>query len=130
LSGSELKPGGLTIAADRPLGTVRIHGHGFWSPSIVDEHFEELRQFLTPYRQSALCVRMIVDLRSASVQSVQTTERLTVGVCSVTMEGDRIGILVSSSLAKGQMRRVIGSSSHQFFLSPDAARKWVEAYDC
>lgn len=129
MSGNELKPGGLTIAADRRLGTVRIHGHGFWSPLIVDAHFTELRLFLVPYRQSATCVRMIVDIRTASVQSLETTERMAVGVRSATLPGDRIAILVSSSLAKAQMRRVIGTSSHEFFLSSEAATRWVEAYD-
>ena len=129
MSSDDLKPGGLTIGADRRLGTIRIHGHGFWSPAIVDAHFDELRVFLVPYRRGQRAMRMIVDLRTASVQSPETIERMTAGIRTVTETPDRIAVLVSSSLAKVQMRRVIGGSNHEFFLSPDAAAKWVEAYD-
>jgi hypothetical protein len=123
-----MKPGGLTIEAASGCGLIRVEGSGFWSPAVMDAHFDELSGILVRYRAAGTAVKMVVDLRASGVQSQETMVRMQAGVSSITQPGDRMAIVVNSSLAKMQMRRVIGDEQHAFFVSPEAALKWAEAY--
>ncbi|MDQ2764693.1 MAG: hypothetical protein M3Y22_14820 [Pseudomonadota bacterium] len=119
---------GLVITSDTTPGVVHVTGIGFWTPFVMDTHFSQLRLAIAPFRKENHPVKMIVDLRTSSVQSFETTERMKVGAASVTEPGDRMAIIVDSSLAKMQMRRTIGDAQHEFFVSHNAAVQWVLAY--
>jgi len=119
---------GLTIERSKSTSVIHVVGRGFWTPAVMDAHFGQLQTSVAPARKAGLGVRMIVDLRGSDVQSPQTIDRMKVGAAGVTQQGDRMAIIVGSSLAKIQMRRTIGDAQHEFFLSPEAAMKWVEAY--
>ncbi len=119
---------GLTIQFPTNTGVIHVVGKGFWTPSVMTTHFEQLQTSVSAFRQTKRAVKMIVDLRGSLVQSPETIERMKGGAASVTEPGDRMAILVGSSLAKMQMRRTIGDAQHEFFVSPEAAAKWVEAY--
>ncbi len=123
-----MQPGNLTISADPAFGVIRVLGVGFWTPTIIGDHFDELAFVMRPYRAAGVSVRMVVDLRKSGIQSQETIVRMQAGVKSVTRPGDRMAIVVSSSLAKIQMRRMIGGEQHEFFVSPGAAQTWADAY--
>lgn len=94
----------------------------------VDQHFFELATLVRSVRQAGGQIRVIVDLRGTPAQSPETIERIGVGA-RIYGEGDRIAIIVDSSLAKMQMRRVVRSAQHEIFISPKAAMTWLSTTD-
>jgi hypothetical protein len=120
--------GELTIDIDQAAGLVRVTGRGFWSPLHADHHFSRLDGVLRGIRMAGLRVRVLVDLREAAVQPAETIERISRATQEVYQPGDRVAIVVGSSLAKMQMRRIVRAANHDFFVSPSAAEMWLHAW--
>ncbi len=71
---------------------------------------------------------MLVDLRKSPVQSVETAGRIKAATSRIYKPGDRIAIVVQSSLVKTQMRQVVDVTTVELFISIDAAEMWLLAY--
>jgi hypothetical protein len=104
---------------------IWIVGFGFWTPEIIKSHFEEFRSLVRARREAGRIIRTVVDLRQAGVQSKETTDIMKASVASIHEAGDRVAIVLHSSLARMQMRRVLVSAHHEFFLSEEEAVRWV-----
>lgn len=120
--------GELTIEVDQASGLVRVTGRGFWSALHADHHFSKLDAILRGIRMAGLRVRVLVDLREAAVQPAETAERIGRATQEIYQPGDRVAIVVGSSLAKMQMRRAARIANHDFFVSPSAAEMWLHAW--
>jgi hypothetical protein len=120
--------GGFTIDVGDPSGIIVVTGKGVWSPDCMDEHFAALAYWVEDRRARSQAVKVLVDLRGSGAQSAETMERIGIGAMTLYQDGDRVALLVTNSLAKLQMRRVIRTNQHQFFVSPSAARQWLDAY--
>jgi hypothetical protein len=118
----------FTILHD-PAGFIRVAGAGLWSPTEIDRHFVELGHVVRTERALKGRVRVLVDLRGAGTQSPETAARIGVATAATYRSGDRVAIVVGSSLAKMQLRRIVRTSEHEFFVSPEAAATWLMAYN-
>jgi hypothetical protein len=109
-------------------GIVHVVGSGFWTPHDIDRHFSELDAVVRSIRQCGRKVRVAVDLRRTPAQLPETIARIGAGAERIYAEGDRVAIIVDSSLAKLQMRRVVSDAQHEMFQSPNAAMTWLCAF--
>lgn len=121
--------GPFSVRRDVATGIVYVTGEGFWTVADIDRHFEKLGNSVKSARTAADHVRALVDLRGAATQSPELVSHLANRAGAVYAEGDRIAIVVGSSLAKMQMRRVVQRAEFEIFLAPDAAETWL-APDC
>ncbi|MDO7841319.1 hypothetical protein [Sphingomonas immobilis] len=118
----------LTIDFDRASGITVVTGIGSWTPAYVDAHFAELRRQIEAQRLLGIAVQVVVDLRDADIQPQGTSERIAANAASSYREGDRVALVVSSSLAKMHMRRCAARRDFELFLSYNAALTWLTAY--
>lgn len=120
---------------DRDSKLVRAAVGGFWN-----EH--EAKLFASAFQSHARqardlwgVVRMLIDARESPVQSPEVMKAL-VGLNQSLIEvpGDRIAVIVATSLVKMQAHRVMsdeferGSDVGGLFLSPNAAETWLCAH--
>jgi hypothetical protein len=120
--------GSLVISFDEREGFIRVVGQGLWTPDYIDGHFDELRRLITIVRAREGRVLVLVDLTRAPVQSVPTADRIKANTDAIYRADDRIAAVVSSNLAKVQLRDSIDQSYHQMFVSLHAAITWLTAY--
>jgi hypothetical protein len=118
----------LVIDFDRASGITVVTGVGSWTPAYVDAHFAELRRQVDAQRQLGIAVQVVVDLRDADIQPQGTSERIAANADNSYREGDRVAIVVSSSIAKMHMRRCAAKRNFELFLSYNAALTWLTAY--
>jgi hypothetical protein len=120
--------GSLATEVDYGLGIIRGTAIGFWSVQQVDAHFTALDRCVRALHHRGLTVSVIVDMRaSAPAQSQEVSMRLKAGVTGIYRPGDRVAMVLATSLAKMQLRRILDSEYHEFFLSLSAAEKWALA---
>lgn len=105
---------------------VAVHGAGYWTPAYVDTHFAELGELLARVRRQKH-VRVLVDLTQAAVQGEESAQRVSHWTARLYREGDRVAIVLASSLLKAQMRRVAIIADRELFLSRTAAMTWLLA---
>ena len=109
------------------LARVSVIGRGMWSPGYCDQHFSALGVMLERVRKHSGGVRVLVQIKEAPVQSAATIERVVHWTKIIYAVGDRVAIVVASSLMKSQMRRIHMAAKREIFVSETAARAWLDA---
>jgi hypothetical protein len=120
--------GVITVGYDREAGVIRAVGIGIWSLGQVDAYFAHFRRLAAGMRRGGGIVRAIADLRDGGVQSPEIDARVAEHKQGLYQDGDRLAVVVPSSLAKMQVRNKLNSTQHAVFISPDAAETWLRAY--
>jgi hypothetical protein len=118
--------GEMTIRFDPSTGRTRSHGAGFWSVRQATDYFADWRAIVRDIHSRGLSLHAIVDLREAQVQSNDVAAVIGSVTAEIYRTGDHIAMIVPTSLAKMQMRRVLDARYHEFFVSPDAADLWLD----
>ena len=114
---------------DPSLGVLRAHITGNWTVDVVDDYLRELLANAHDVRRATGKLRLLVDVEH-SILPPDVLERLRVVERSVLQTpDDRIAILLKSSLGKAQLKSVSATDQVASFLSPNAARTWLLAYD-
>lgn len=119
----------LTIMPAGPDGIIGVVGRGFWDTALVTAHFADLGSHIARVRAPAMPVRVLVDLRGAPPQRPEVTTIVRQATLALYRPADRVAVVVESSLVKIQMRRILDCSKMTFFISIDAARTWLNAYN-
>jgi hypothetical protein len=122
---STLLPGPLGLAVEPESGLVIVSGHGLWTPSQLHAHLRDYHDLLGQVRKPGGHVRVLVNLKDVGVQTPEVTQVLASGTTHCHLDGDRIAMIVPGSLAKMQMRRILGTRFHEYFISEVAARLWL-----
>lgn len=120
--------GHISISPVDDQGIVRLVGYGTWSIEYMNRHFRELDPIVAAARMRVRSVMVLADLREAPVQSPDVAEIINIGTRRLYRDGDRIAIVVQSSLVKLQMKRVVDCAQVQIFISVAAAYTWLMAY--
>lgn len=120
-----LQPGQLCLTLEQDSRIVIVSGHGLWTAAQLDAHLRSYADLLTQLRRQGSRVRVIVNLNDVGVQTPEVTQVLARGTSQCHLDGDRIAMLVPTSLAKMQMRRILGTRFHEYFVSETAARLWL-----
>ena len=118
----------FTLHVEPQTGVVHSVFHGFWTTKDCDRYDVELTRFVTAARSTYGAALVMVDRRETGVQSQDVIERYYRLNRLVYQEGDHLAIIVSSSLAKLQIRRAMDSRWSKAFMSEDAARTWLSAF--
>lgn len=117
--------GELSIAFDLASGRIELRGTGFWSVRQVSAHFAELSAIIGEIHAAGTTASVLVDLTEGVIQSPEVAHLIATNTARLYADGDAIAMLVSTSLAKMQMRRVLDPRFHDFFLSRSAAETWL-----
>lgn len=120
--------GHIVISPVDDQGIVRLVGHGAWSVEYMNRHFRELDPVVATARMRMRNVMVLADLRDAPIQSPDVAEMINIGTRRLYRDGDRIAIVVQSSLVKLQMKRIVDCAQVQIFISVAAACTWLMAY--
>jgi hypothetical protein len=108
---------------------VRVIPEGIWTDEIMTRHFDELRSLFARSRAENGRVRVLSDMRGAGVQQQGITRRINDFADQYHEAHDRLAVIVSSSIVKLQIRRIVTKCPTEAFLSPSAAETWLLAYD-
>lgn len=128
VTSSVMQASSFSIRHDERAGLLHVIGAGIWDVSTADRHFGALDTQLAKIRASGTKVRVLVDLRRAGQQSAETLACLRGWTGRLYVAGDRVAIIVASSVAKATMRSMASRATRELFLSESAAHTWVMAY--
>lgn len=118
-------PGALSIDSGDVDSVIVITGRGLWTVEQMAEHLDAYRRLLARRRRRQQPVRVLVLLEHAGVQVAAVTQALTAGLKTCHQSGDRVAMVVPSALARVQMRRVLSTDVHGYFVSEASARVWL-----
>jgi hypothetical protein len=114
------------IQVDAGHRLLDITTSGFWELPEAASYADELRVYARQLRQSSGRLRAIVNALDSPVQSAAVMAVISeVWNDVLTDKNDRVALMVESSLAKLQAKRLFTSDNWQAFLSPTAAKTWL-----
>jgi hypothetical protein len=110
-------------------GILCVETSGFWDVAEAETYLRELQARTEALRRSSGEVLVLVDGRTAQVQSAPVMEKVA-GIQDILIVGerDRAAYIVENSLSKMQAQRLSTTDRLKVFLSPSAARTWLLAY--
>jgi len=117
--------GHFLIGVDDKAKVVLVEGVGFWTLTTIDTHFDYLFDVIAKQRRLARPVRVLIDVCQADIQPSDVIDRIGLRSALIYEPGDRVAIVVASSLAKIQMKRGVIGVRHEFFFSPRSAMSWL-----
>ncbi len=106
---------------------IHAEVNGFWSLGDVANYLRHLSRMIATMRSEYRRARVIVDARQLPVQSADVIKTFK-AANDLFLEGDRVAIIVASSLLKMQLSRSIEGYETKVFISIDAAKTWLNAY--
>lgn len=106
-------------------GLIRVLGRGQWSKAQVGVHFTALRNLLQQRRATGEPVRVMIDLRESDVQNLDTMDSISDARSNLYTPQERVATIVESSTLRAQLKTGDTSENRAFFLSPTAARIWL-----
>ena len=115
------------VWTDGPV--LRIDAKGVWDIEAAEAYVRDITRIIAELRLANPLLRAIVDRSNTPIFGAGVPEILMQTYDHILRSGDRIAMVVDSSLAKGQIRRIADREETQTFLSISAARTWVLAYD-
>jgi hypothetical protein len=116
------------FTADIPKGLIRSWASGFWSIHVMRQFFSAYEAEISAIREAGVPLRVIADVRESAVQSAEVAQFILDRVTSIYRPGDRVALIVATSMLKAQLRRILPGGVHEYFLSGDAAEKWAMAH--
>jgi hypothetical protein len=119
--------GEMSVTFDIATGRIRSYGAGFWSIPQTIAFFADWKQIVRRVHVAERRVSALVDMRESQVQKVEVAGIIATATAGIYDEGDAIAMLVPTSLATIQMRRVLDTRFHSFFTSYQAAEMWLDA---
>ena len=122
------EPGLYEIIRDDRLKILRINRVGVQQLADVDRYLAVLGDIVRDARLRFGRVRVLADLRNAPIRTQEAAERMRMGNLALYRTGDRVALIVESSLLKMQLRRTLVEYQN-IFLSPNAAETWLTALD-
>lgn len=118
--------GKLSFDAD-PYGgddVLYVTGVGMWTDEEAREHFLHFAMLVEARRAAGRPVRVLVDLRDASVQTGAIAERMGEGAAHIHRPEDRIAFLCATVLHSLQVKRTVRVGQVECFQSVEAAEVW------
>ena len=122
------EPGLYEIVRDDRLKILRISSVAVQHIDEVDRYLRVIGDIVRDARLRFGRVRVLADLRNSPVRTQEAAERLRMGNLALYRSGDRVALIVESSLLKMQLRRTLVEYQN-IFLSPHAAETWLTALD-
>ncbi|MES2754527.1 MAG: hypothetical protein V4659_07675 [Pseudomonadota bacterium] len=115
------------IELDSDQSIVRTANVTVQTVADVDRYIVALSQMLDRARRNFGRALVLADLRAAPVRSQDVAERLHAHNLTLYRPGERVALLVESSLLKLQLRRNLVADLQNIFMSENAAITWLRA---
>lgn len=122
------EPGLYEIVRDDRVRILRINSVAVQQLADVDRYLAILGDVVRDARLRFGKVRVLADLRNSPIRTQEAAERMRTGNLALYRDGDRVALIVESSLLKMQLRRTLVEYQN-IFLSPSAAETWLTALD-
>lgn len=122
------EPSLYEIVRDDRLKILRISRVAVQQLADVDRYLAVLGDVVRDARLRFGRVRVLADLRNSPIRTQEAAERMRSGNLALYRAGDRVALIVESSLLKMQLRRTL-IEYQNIFLSPHAAETWLTALD-
>lgn len=122
------EPGLYEIVRDDRVRILRINSVAVQQLADVDRYLAILGDVVRDARLRFGKVRILADLRNSPIRTQEAAERMRTGNLALYRDGDRVALIVESSLLKMQLRRTLVEYQN-IFLSPSAAETWLTALD-
>lgn len=123
-----VEQGALTAEYDPETQIIYLRGHGVWDMAILARHKVEVEIAFSQARRDGHNVLILADISKSAVQPQAIATELSAFIERHYRVGDRIAVIVETSLTKMQMRRVAGAATIECFMSPSAAMMWLLAH--
>lgn len=107
---------------------LRLHCRGSWDLATARAYTGDVGRIIAELRLTQPHIRAVVDRRDVPTFETGVAELLIAAYRSTLLSGDRVAIVVESSMTKGNLRRVGAREETETFLSISAAQTWVLAY--
>ncbi|WP_174297356.1 STAS/SEC14 domain-containing protein [Sphingomonas bacterium] len=104
---------------------LAVGGSGLYTLLESQEHFRELSAAVGGLRKAGRPVRVLVDLRDGAPQTAEVAAHIKGANAVIFRKGDRIAIIVKSTLLKLQVKRLHMRSESEVFVSEAAAREFL-----
>ena len=119
--------GELSFEVDHREGLITVLGSRMWSPERTETHFRDLERAVLKVRREHGEVRVLVDLREASVQMPQTAAVVLVWTTRIYQTADRVAVVCASGLLALQIKRAANVETMATFHELEPAKCWIEA---
>lgn len=121
--------GELTLAYDAARNLIHARGAGVWTVAQMERQLRDFDYAAIKARREHGCVRFLVDLREAGVQTPEMSALMTERGERLYLPGDRLALIVASDLLREQLMHVSRQAAFAIFLSRDTAERWLLAHD-
>jgi hypothetical protein len=121
---AEPQCGSWSAHYDTGRNLILIGGRGFITPAQFGEMFAMTGRLIADNHAAGRPVRILVDNRQIVLHAASAAERLRQGAAA-HVPGTRVAIIVTSSLARMQFRRILDMSIHALFADEAAAVAWL-----
>ena len=118
-----------TFTIDEAHRAIRIVSADSWTADEAERYIVAFEQNFAQARARFGDVRVLVDARKAAPHEPSVAKRLSVLGRLFDRPGDRLAVVIDSSLKKQQVSREGLPPFGMAFLSIDAAEMWLFAYD-
>ena len=116
------------IVEDRLQGAISISVAGFFDLPTLRDHFADNAAVVKRWRATGRPIRVLINAVDLKPHSPEGQACVQDATGRIYRPGDRVAILVSSSLVKMQMRRALSHGEIlNFFISENAAVTWLDA---
>ena len=116
-----------SVHEDAQTGILRVEVSGFFDVPSLEVHFSQLRVIVRRLRLQSRPIRTLVDAVDMLPHAPEAQKYVESQNAAIYRAGDKLAVLVSSSLLKMQMRRAFTDKAlMEFFISERAALLWLE----
>lgn len=115
----------FSFSFDDAVGILRVEVDGSWTMPEVARYGREAGPQFREARHRAGSLRLLVDLRRTQILNQEVIRPLGEAGMQFARADDRVALLVSSSLLKLQMKRMVGDAPANIFMVEDAAVAWL-----
>ncbi|WP_143011840.1 STAS/SEC14 domain-containing protein [Sphingomonas sp. YR710] len=117
----------LTLEYDAELKIIKGVSAGFLTVEDVEDYAQKLARLTCQARESDGVVRLCLDSRESLIQSQEVMAAFACLPSMISSPSDRVAVVVSSSLAKLQMKRNFNSQHERTFTSVETAVAWLRS---
>lgn len=117
--------GTLSFDINEHDGFATVAGAGMWTPAQAEAHFRDLDRAITRLRRIHGSVRVLVDLREASVQTAETAGVVRNWTGRIYRGVDRVAVVCATALLAMQMKRAADIETLATFHEIELARAWI-----
>ncbi|MBB4152290.1 hypothetical protein GGQ80_000166 [Sphingomonas jinjuensis] len=119
-----------TIEEDRPTGVILITVKGFFDLATLRIHFAQCAAIVGCWRAADRPIRVLIDAVDLKPHSPEGQACVQEATSRIYRSGDKVAIVVCSSLVKMQMRRALRQPDIlNLFISKSAALVWLDAFN-